>query len=134
MVQTSLFTVERLSLGLVSFSARFFLWVSFPVFTESGEEQHFLRGKPAFRSFSSLPSPAEQEGGGESVEEVEMLCLQFMFSTRRRVNTGVENLECARERTGVFRIKARTQRQKGWCAAVSHFSPEKIKKKLRKEA
>lgn len=68
----------------------FFLGVSFPVFTESGEEQHFLRGEPAFRSLSSLPSPEEQKGGGESAEEVEMLCLQFMFSTRRRVNTGVE--------------------------------------------
>lgn len=37
-----MFTVEIVSLG-------HFLWVSFPVFMESGEEQHFLRGKPAFR-------------------------------------------------------------------------------------
>lgn len=38
-----MFTVEIVSLG-------HFLWVSFPVFMESGEEQHFLRGKPAFRT------------------------------------------------------------------------------------
>lgn len=47
MCRPGLFTVERLSLGLVSFSVLlvfFFFGVSFPVFTESGEEQHFLRG------------------------------------------------------------------------------------------
>lgn len=38
----------------------FFFGVSFPVFTESGEEQHFLRGKPAFRSLR----PAGLEGLG----------------------------------------------------------------------
>lgn len=64
MCRPGLFTVERLSLGLVSFSVLlgffFFFGVSFPVFTESGEEQHFLRGKPAFRSLR----PAGLEGLG----------------------------------------------------------------------
>lgn len=41
-VYVCVFTVETVSLG-------HFLWVTFPVFMESGEEQHFLRGKPAFR-------------------------------------------------------------------------------------
>lgn len=44
------FTVEIVSLG-------HFLWVSFPVFMESGEEQHFLRGKPAFRAQTLFQAP-----------------------------------------------------------------------------
>lgn len=45
-----MFTVEIVSLG-------HFLWVSFPVFMESGEEQHFLRGKPAFQAQTLFQAP-----------------------------------------------------------------------------
>lgn len=38
-----MFTVEIVSLGHI-------LQVPFPLFIEKGEEQHFLRGKPAFRA------------------------------------------------------------------------------------
>lgn len=47
-----------------------FFCVSFPVFMESGEEQHFLRGKPAFRAWTLRRR---------------MLCLQFSFSSECRV-------------------------------------------------
>lgn len=42
-------------------SGTFFFCVSFPVFMESGEEQHFLRGKPAFRARTLSPSPTDGE-------------------------------------------------------------------------
>lgn len=38
-----MFTVEIVSLGHI-------LQVPFPLFIEKGEEQHFLRGKPAFQA------------------------------------------------------------------------------------
>lgn len=56
-VYVCVFTVEIVSLG-------HFLWVSFPVFMESGEQQHFLRGKPAFRV--QTPFQAAQTGNALS--------------------------------------------------------------------
>lgn len=56
-VYVCVFTVEIVSLG-------HFLWVSFPVFMESSEEQHFLRGKPAFRA--QTPFQALQTGNALS--------------------------------------------------------------------
>lgn len=49
-VYVCVFTVEIVSLG-------HFPWVSFAVFMESGEEQHFLRGKPAFRAQTLFQVP-----------------------------------------------------------------------------
>lgn len=86
----SLFTVERLSLGLASFSVFFFLrGLSCSVYGERRgttlPERKASFPKPQTKPCCGVEGDGGWGGGGAEVEE--MLCLQFMFSTRRHVNT-----------------------------------------------
>lgn len=124
MCRPGLFTVERLSLGLVSFSVLlvfFFLWGLFS--SVYGER----RGTTLPERKASFPKPQTSRVGG-GVEE-EMLCLRFMFSTRRRVNTRRRKPGMRTRAHGCVSDKGAHAR---W-AAGTHSSPEK-KKNSRKEA
>lgn len=60
-----------------------FFWVSFPVFMESSEEQHFLRGKPAFQAQTLFQAPRT----GSALSSI------YVF-TQCHINTSVEKLVC----------------------------------------
>lgn len=68
-----MFTVETVSLG-------HFLQVPFPLFIQKGEEEHFLKGKPAFQA--QMKSKHFNKSADRGT-----LCIQFLFSTYWPVNT-----------------------------------------------